>query len=526
MVAGGATDFQARGVILHPLRMKWMLLLLFTSSTCLSYRILSVQHAPSKSHYNLMMGLVKPLLEAGHEVTMITIYPDKKPIKNLRVIDLSVLQNAVDHVDIMKNDAKLMREMRRVVANISATITEHPEVRQALTGVNYDAVISEYFFSDVEAGYAATLQVPWIQLHGEMTPHLELLMDSLRGVATVPVIMNSVPIPMSLGQRLKNTLWYFLISYGFLKDYSASELEYQQKFGPLAEARGHKLRPYSEAIRDISVLFLNSHPSYAAARSLPPNVVEIGGYHIDDYVPPLPQDLQELLDSSKNGVVYFSMGSVIKAKLLAEKLKKDLLKMFSALPYTVLWKLEDKIENPPKNLHVRAWMPQPSILSHPNVKVFITHGGALSTIESLHFGKPILAVPVFGDQPSNAEQSVHAGRALMVPYSPDMVPELSVALNEMLSNDSYYKRAQYLSSLFHKRPLPPRKLVTSYVELAIESKGAHHLRSRSTLYKWYEIYMLDQAAVLLVILYVIYRILCKMATILKRTFSNKKLKTH
>ncbi|XP_041968705.1 UDP-glucosyltransferase 2-like [Aricia agestis] len=502
--------------------MRTFLLLLCTISAAFGYRILAIQNGPSRSHYNLMTGMVKPLLEAGHEVTLMAIFPEKKPVKNLRIIDMSVLQNVVDDTNDINNNDVSMVQLKEMLSNVSTTILNNPEVQHALTKESYDAVITEWLFSDIEAGYAAVLQVPWIVLHGEMSPHMENLVDTVRHIPTIPTMFNSAPIPMNLPQRMMNTAWYLLMSFGFLKDFPADEAEYHAKFGRFAEARGHKLPPYWDAIRNVSILFLNSHPSFTPAISLPPNAVEIGGYHIDDNVPPLPKDLQTLLDSSKNGVIYFSMGSVLKAMRFPEKVKQDLVKMFAELPYTVLWKFEAEIKDPPKNLHVKPWMPQTSILTHPNVKVFITHGGALSIIESLHFGKPILAVPVFGDQPGNSEQAVHAGRALVVPYSPDMVPELRVALNEMLTNDSYYKRAQYLSSLYHKRPVPPKKLLTSYVELAIESKGAHHLRSKTLLYKWYEIWMLDQAAVLLAVLYILYRVIKKIVCLIKGMFSRTK----
>ena len=73
--------------------------------------------------------------------------------------------------------------------------------------------------------------------------------------------------------------------------------------------------------------------------------------------------------------------------------------------------------------------------AHKNVKAFITHGGQLSCLEAVRAGVPLLAVPVFGDQPSNADRAKHMGYALKVDFSPDMVPEFGVALKELLSND-------------------------------------------------------------------------------------------
>ena len=74
------------------------------------------------------------------------------------------------------------------------------------------------------------------------------------------------------------------------------------------------------------------------------------------------QDLQELLDSSPQGVIYFSMGSVLRSAAFQPPLRAALLKLFGSLPYTVLWKFEEALTDLPPNVHVRAWLPQPSVL--------------------------------------------------------------------------------------------------------------------------------------------------------------------
>lgn len=68
------------------------------------------------------------------------------------------------------------------------------------------------------------------------------------------------------------------------------------------------------------------------------------------------------MDESKNGVIYFSMGSNLKSKELPNELKESLLKMFGQLRQTVLWKFEEQLSNLPKNVHILKWAPQPSIL--------------------------------------------------------------------------------------------------------------------------------------------------------------------
>lgn len=57
---------------------------------------------------------------------------------------------------------------------------------------------------------------------------------------------------------------------------------YDEWFSPLAAARGVTLPPFSEAVHNISILFINSHPSYSTPNVLPPNAIEIGGFFVDE----------------------------------------------------------------------------------------------------------------------------------------------------------------------------------------------------------------------------------------------------
>ncbi|CAN6316545.1 unnamed protein product, partial [Urochloa humidicola] len=55
-----------------------------------------------------------------------------------------------------------------------------------------------------------------------------------------------------------------------------------------------------------------------------------------------------------------------------------------------------------QGLVAMGWVPQVSILGHAAVGGFLTHCGQSSFVEGLFFGRPLVLLPIFGDQGSNA----------------------------------------------------------------------------------------------------------------------------
>lgn len=54
-----------------------------------TFKVLGIFHKTSKSHFIAGSALMKGLAYAGHNVTVISNYPQNKPIENYRDIDIS-----------------------------------------------------------------------------------------------------------------------------------------------------------------------------------------------------------------------------------------------------------------------------------------------------------------------------------------------------------------------------------------------------------------------------------------------------
>jgi glucuronosyltransferase len=75
------------------------------------------------------------------------------------------------------------------------------------------------------------------------------------------------------------------------------------------------------------------------------------------------QNLEKWINESAHGVIYFSLGSMIKGHTFPDEKRREFLKAFGRLPQRVLWKWEnDSMPGKPDNVMIQKWMPQLDIL--------------------------------------------------------------------------------------------------------------------------------------------------------------------
>ena len=70
--------------------------------------------------------------------------------------------------------------------------------------------------------------------------------------------------------------------------------------------------------------------------------------------------------------------------------KKHIISSLTKLKQKVIWKWDEELDVDEKRIMVRKWLPQDDILAHPNVKLFVTHGGLLSCTEAIMRGEVCL----------------------------------------------------------------------------------------------------------------------------------------
>lgn len=74
-------------------------------------------------------------------------------------------------------------------------------------------------------------------------------------------------------------------------------------------------------------------------------------------------------------------------------------------------------------------------LVHPNVKLFISHGGISGMYEAVDAGVPVLGFPLFYDQSRNLEHLVDAGMAIILNLESVTKDTLLKTILELINNE-------------------------------------------------------------------------------------------
>ncbi len=116
-----------------------------------------------------------------------------------------------------------------------------------------------------------------------------------------------------------------------------------------------------------------------------------------------------------------------------------------------------------ENMWGAAFLPQTSVL--PLVDLVITHGGNNTVTESLYFGKPMIVLPLFWDQPDNAQRVQESGLGVRLDPFRCTEDELLGWIGRLLADDTLRSRLRTLSARLQAQP-GPEQAATLIGELA------------------------------------------------------------
>ncbi|XP_060840456.1 UDP-glucosyltransferase 2-like [Rhopalosiphum padi] len=461
-----------------------------------SARILAVETVGGKSHWNFMNGILQALVNNRHNVTVFTPFTNGNR-ENYTEVD-TTLGGAMQFMDM---DLKQM--MINMVTKIGDFVAmsrmqcdqvyKNSKMKEILSSerTDFDLLIIEFFASDCVSYIASKLNLPLIYV----TPlPANALMDRtitghVSNPSTVTEMFSFHSVSKTFIQRLTHI--FLLIRFKIIKEYKELILKYTDP------KQYDLIEPISP-----SLIFVNRHFITDASSPIPTNVINVGGIHLKT-PQNLPEDILEFIEQSPRGVIYFTLGSTIRMSSIPKHIKKVLMEAFAEIPQRVLWKYESKLEKNPENTMIKKWLPQRDILLHPNVKLFISHGGISGVYETVDAGVPVLGLPLFGDQHRNVDNLVNVGMAISMDLMSITRDNFLANILELLNNEKYTNNAETASKIFKDRPMSQAESVVYWTEYVLRHKGAQHMKSHAFNLRWYQYYLLDVLTLVFVFISVV-----------------------
>lgn len=242
-------------------------------------RILAVETIAGKSHWNFMRNVLRALTDSGHTVTVFTPFPDGDRA-NYTEVDMSTtipiklnmdLAEILDKFVAITSLVPFSVQISKMLCNIIFTDDRMLAVLQRDSGTDdFDVIIVEPLGSDCVSYMATRLNLPMIYvIPSPMITHFErAFLGHVPNPATTSHMFARYAVPRSFAQRFTNTvmLAYTMFSVAY-NDWSLSR----------ADPRPYDDKPF---VRPAAV-FVNSH--YITEQPSPtlPNVVQVGGVHLE-----------------------------------------------------------------------------------------------------------------------------------------------------------------------------------------------------------------------------------------------------
>jgi UDP:flavonoid glycosyltransferase YjiC (YdhE family) len=182
-----------------------------------------------------------------------------------------------------------------------------------------------------------------------------------------------------------------------------------------------------------------------------------------------PQPLGDWWPGDDRPLVYLSFGSVAPTMDLFPASYRAAIDALAALPVRVLVTVgrdRDPAElGPlPPNVHAEHWVPQVDVMTH--AAAMACHGGSGTVRMGLTAGVPMAILPLFADQPWNAERVAGLGAGIAVTDA----DQLGNAVRALLDDDSYRASAARVADEIGA--LPPIDAAVDLVRAMVRRRAA------------------------------------------------------
>ncbi|XP_048504920.1 UDP-glycosyltransferase UGT5-like [Athalia rosae] len=474
-----------------------LILLCFAGQGGLGARILGLFPVPTKSHLSITSPLMHALAKKGHDVTMFVPFPTGFNATNYREI---IYESPPLGSDLTITDYFNVNFVRHQFfyydAGISVTeMVLTSQEAQSLIGSKekYDVVVMEQFASEALLVYVNKLECPVVLVSTfRTTSTINGIFGNSAPWSYVPAEFISLDDRMTLFERLQNALALIFIEVTRKYYYMPRQQALAAKY--LGDAN-FEIPDLEELERRADLILINTHPAFSSPRPYMATMKDVAGMHIKP-AKPLSSELHRYMESSEKGVIFFCLGSIFKSIEMPEHLIGALKKAFERVPYDVLWKWENNtMTDKPKNVRIEKWLPQNDILAHPKLKVFVTHGGISSLLETVYHKVPIVGIPIFGDQRQNIKLARTKGFVEVLNFSTMTEDDIYEAIVKVANDPKYKRNVEKVSAYWRGEMNHPLDVAVHSVEYVIRNNGTKHLKPAVMEQTFVQYFLLDLAFV-------------------------------
>uniref|UniRef100_A0A182TRD4 Uncharacterized protein n=1 Tax=Anopheles melas TaxID=34690 RepID=A0A182TRD4_9DIPT len=459
------------------------------------------------SHWLMFEHIIHELLRRGHELTAISSYRLRSDGANYTDRYHEVLIEPIYDFEANGLPMEVFYKSQSfgdpffkmsILWKLGLETAEHAfesaNVRTFLQreGLTFDLLIAEQFVQEAFLMFAHKYRVPIVTIN--TLGHADYI-DRAFGLLTpwsfVPHFMVQYDDQMTITERAYNVFLSAWDAYNRKFYYLPEQRKLAEKyFG--AENATFSLPSIEDLERNVSVVLVNNHIISSRPRPRINGMIDIAGVHIRK-AKPLPPVLKNFLDAAPGGVIYINFGTFLRSSGMPPETLAVFMALFRSLPqYSFLWKWEaDTIPNLPPNVLLQRWIPQNDVLAHPHVKLFVSHGGIFGTQESIYWARPILFVPFYGDQHSNALKFERAGIGLTLQIINVTVEDFRTKIERIVQEPTFQQSVNRLSAIFRDNPTDPLEEAAFWIEYVVRNRGAAHLKSAAVQMPWYRYLLLD-----------------------------------
>jgi MGT family glycosyltransferase len=378
-------------------------------------------------HLNPMTTLGSELLRRGHQVTVFCFADAKartlasglefQPLAE-NEFPLGAIAENLTKMGELSGLAALRYNFNAVVKTSAVIFREAPEI---IKKADVKALLVDQY--SLEGGTVSEfINLPFITICNGLMLHRE---------ANIPPICTLWQYNSNWGGCLRNQVGYQSLNL-LTKPIKEVIAEYRRKWKlPL---HSHPNDAYSKLAQ-----LSQQPPKFEFPRKkLPPHFHFTGPYHNPATRKPVPFPFEKLTGQP---LIYASMGT-IQNQLL--EVFQTIASACEGLDAQLVISLgggasPESLPQLPGNPIVVGYAPQLELLQKATLT--ITHAGMNTTLESLSYGVPMVAIPVANDQPGVAARIAYTGVGEVVSLKELSVDKVRSAIVKVLTQESYRKRA-------------------------------------------------------------------------------------